>query len=68
MHCIDEGESFLDGAFLQAFFHPRGDIDKSSPGRNMEPQFFPETLHVTLSSSFLFLTRAFKNIPLPIRI
>src|SRR5262249_33292527 len=45
MHRIHENESFPDAAFANALSDLRRDVDETSPGRNVEPEFLSIALH-----------------------
>src|SRR5262249_20928377 len=50
VHRIHENESFPDTGFANALSDLRRDVDKTSPGRNVEPEFVSIALH---KSAFL---------------
>jgi len=45
MHGIYKDKTILDAALSEAFFNLGGDIDKSTPGWDLKPEFFSVTLH-----------------------
>jgi hypothetical protein len=45
MHGIHQAQPFTNPACLQDGFHIPGDIDKSCPGGNVEPEFLSKRFH-----------------------
>jgi hypothetical protein len=45
VHRVDENEAFRNATFVDAFLDIGCYVDKCSPGRHVEPQFFSIALH-----------------------
>jgi hypothetical protein len=48
VHCVAQNDPFLNTAFLQAFFYLGRNVNKSSAGRHLKPEFFTIAVHIGL--------------------
>ena len=52
---LDQNQSFLDAAVLQAAFHIPGDVDEFPALFHIEPEFFAIGLHGSTSELMMFV-------------